>query len=170
MPLSLRTVVEFESVSLLVEATVVVEPAVVVVDGDAVVVAPTTLSLLLLSLASLLILCVTCKGVVAEGAAVVVAGSAVSVVLILAEEDAAGADVDVSSLTLAEEDAAGAVVETQTQLNVWLLGSGGVPALTVAARVTSIRVSLANPVKTEGDRPRSAITQSIVGLTWKNCN
>lgn len=147
--------VEFESVSLLAEAIVVVEPTVVVEvvdDVDPIVAAPTTLSLLLLSLAALLILCVTVTTV--AGAAVV--GSAVSVAF-------------VSSLILTADDEAAAVetvFETQTQLNVRLLGSGGVPALTVAARIMSVRVSLSSHVKIEGDGPRNASTRSILGLAW----
>jgi len=109
------------------------DPA-VEVDAAAVVVGTLTvvslLSLLLLSLASLLL----CRVVVKDVAAAVVDTLTVSV-----------AFVSVDSLLVlsdGEVDTGATAVETQTQLYVPLLGSGGVPALTVAAVTMSMRASL----------------------------
>lgn len=136
-----RPVVELESlpesVSLLVDATAVVDPeAAVVVDVVTAVVATSTLSLLLLlpllSLASLLIPCAICNAVVVEMLEGVTVVESVIAVL-------------VAFPSLVEEPP----VETQTQLNVALLGSGGWFAETVAVMMMNVRASLTKPERTE---------------------
>jgi hypothetical protein len=174
-PLNRRTVVTFESVSLLVDDDPVViavvewffgDPVVVavvelIVDADIVVVATEVLSLLsvvLLSLASLLTLWTIC--VVAEMVEAVVEIATTPSV----------AFVSSLSVTLTASDAVDAAVavavETQTQVNVSLLGLTAKFADTVAAIAMSMRASLKKPVQNEGCCHWDASKESMFGLAW----
>jgi hypothetical protein len=165
---------------LLDDSIVVVDPEDAVVDADAVVVT-TAMSLPLLSMSLPLPLGLAickdveiCKVVVRVAAdAVVVAPAFVesaSVAFVSCELSSLPDSVPESlpeSLVLSGTETGGdAAVETQTQVNVELLGSGGVSALTVAATRMSMRLSLAKLEKTLGRCTLDASTSSIVGLAW----
>jgi len=100
-----------------------------------------------LSLASPLILCTICNAVVVE----TLDGATVA-------ETVAAVWVAFSSLV--REPPA----ETQTQLNVALLGSGGWFAEAVAAMIKSVRASLTKPERTEVYCLWDASVESIVRL------